>query len=95
MKSKRAQNYRIVRAFVVFFTVLSSLFVSCEVGDMILLGDKILSLNFRNRPIICADGVTGSGGSFPPSNPVAGAMVLVPVGNQFRKRFGQNYLLVI
>ena len=62
---------------------------------MILLGDKILSLNFRNRPIICADGVTGGGGSFPPSNPVAGAMVLVPIGNQFRKRFGQNYLLVI
>ena len=67
-----------------------------EVGDMIRPGDTMwVSRNCLKRPIIRADGVTGSGGSFPPSNPVAGAMVLVPVGNQFRKRFGQNYLLVI
>ena len=63
---------------------------------MILPGDtRWVSRNYLNRPIIRADGVTGSGGSFPPSNPVAGAMVLVQIGNQFKKRFGQNYLLVI
>lgn len=63
---------------------------------MIRPGDTMwVSRNCLKRPIIRADGVTGSGGSFPPSNPVAGAMVLVPVGNQFRNRFGQNYLLVI